>query len=124
MIIMTNPSIYHKEGYNCAEAILKSYNEEFGTNIPVALGSGMGTGLSVGSICGAVNAAAMVLGFIKGRESNLQPNEARNCSRELMRRVKEKYNSEICIELKSNKVSCGEIIDFSYDVLKDILHNK
>lgn len=62
---MTNPSIYHKQGYNCAEAILKSYNEEFNTSIPIAIGSGMGTGLSVDSICGAVNAAAIVLGFIK-----------------------------------------------------------
>ena len=25
---MKNPSEYHKEGYTCAEAIIKSYNEE------------------------------------------------------------------------------------------------
>ena len=25
---MTKPSIYHSQGYNCAEAIIKSYNEE------------------------------------------------------------------------------------------------
>lgn len=120
---MTKPSIYHKQGYNCAEAILKSYNEEFNTSIPIAIGSGMGTGLSVGSICGAVNAAVMVLGFIKGRESNEVTNEARILSKELMQRVKEKYNTEICSELKRNKVSCGEIIDFSYEALKDILQN-
>ena len=29
---MTEPSMYHSQGYNCAEAIIKSYNEEFNTN--------------------------------------------------------------------------------------------
>ena len=30
---MKNPSEYHKEGYTCAEAIIKSYNEEFNKDI-------------------------------------------------------------------------------------------
>ena len=25
---MTEPSVYHSQGYNCAEALIKSYNEE------------------------------------------------------------------------------------------------
>lgn len=62
---MTKPSEYHKQGYTCAEAIIKSYNEEHNTDIPVALGSGMGTGVTVGSLCGAVNAAVLVLGYIR-----------------------------------------------------------
>ena len=118
---MTKPSEYHKQGYTCAEAIIKSYNEEDNTDIPVALGSGMGTGVTVGSLCGAVNAAVLVLGYIKGREDNSQSNDARAYSRELMNRVRDKYNSEICLDLKKNKVSCSEIIDFSYDALKEIL---
>jgi C_GCAxxG_C_C family probable redox protein len=118
---MTKPSEYHKQGYTCAEAIIKSYNEEHNTDIPVALGSGMGTGVTVGSLCGAVNAAVLVLGYIKGREDNSQSNDARAYSRELMNRVRDKYNSEICLDLKKNKVSCSEIIDFSYDALKEIL---
>ncbi|MEF9991843.1 MAG: C-GCAxxG-C-C family (seleno)protein [Paraclostridium sp.] len=118
---MTRPSQYHKEGYNCAEAIIKSYNEDHNTDIPVALGSGMGTGATVGSLCGAVNAAILVLGYLKGREDNSQSNDARTYSRELMSRVREKYDSEICKDLKRNKISCSEIIDFSYDALNDII---
>ena len=30
-------------------------------------------------------------------------------------------NSEICADLKRNKVSCAEIIDFSYEALKEVL---
>ena len=118
---MTKPSVYHSQGYTCAEALIKSYNEEHDTDIPISLGSGMGVGMTVGSLCGAVNAAAMVIGLIKGREDNMQANEARNYSRELMNRVRDKYNSEICSVLKKNKVSCSEIIDFSYEALNEIL---
>ncbi len=118
---MTKPSEYHKMGYTCAEAMIKSYNEEHNTDIPVSLGSGMGVGMTVGSLCGAVNAAIVILGYLKGRHSNESKNEVRAYSRELMNRVKEKYNSEICSVLKQNKVSCANIIDFSYDALNDIL---
>ena len=30
---MTEPSVYHSQGYNCAEALIKSYNEEHTTQI-------------------------------------------------------------------------------------------
>lgn len=120
---MTKPSIYHSQGYNCAESLIKAYNEEFNTDIPVALGSGMGTGMTVGSLCGAVNAAVLVAGFIKGREDSSTPNEARKYSKEIMKRVRDQYDSEICANLKKNKVSCSEIIDFSYNALKEVLGN-
>ena len=94
---MTKPSVYHSQGYNCAEALIKSYNEEHNTDIPVSLGSA------------------------KGRESNGEANEARGYARELMSRVRGKFNSEICADLKRNKVSCAEIIDFSYEALKEVL---
>ena len=118
---MTKPSVYHSQGYTCAEALIKSYNEEHNTDIPIALGSGMGTGMTVGSLCGAVNAAAMIVGYIKGRESNENTNEARGYARELMNRVRGKFDSEICSVLKKNKISCAEIIDFSYEALNEIL---
>lgn len=118
---MIKPSEYHSQGYNCAESIIKSYNKEYNTDIPVALGSGMGTGVAVGSLCGAVNAAVLIIGYLKGRENRLDKNEARMYSKELMNRIREKYNSEICLDLKKSKVGCGEIINFSYDALKDIL---
>ncbi|WP_337960811.1 hypothetical protein [Caloramator sp. mosi_1] len=33
---------FHREGYNCAEAIIKSANQKFGLEIPVGLGSAFG----------------------------------------------------------------------------------
>ncbi|MGX4651898.1 C-GCAxxG-C-C family (seleno)protein, partial [Clostridioides difficile] len=68
---MTRPSIYHSQGYTCAEALIKSYNEEHNTDIPISIGSGMGVGMNVGSVCGAVNAAVVIIGYLNGRNSNL-----------------------------------------------------
>ena len=120
---MTRPSVYHSQGYTCAEAIIKSYNEDNDTNKPVSLGSGMGTGITVGSLCGAVNASVLIIGYIKGRDNKLEENEARKYSKELMTRVREKYNSEICLDLKRSRVGCDEIINFSYDALTELLNS-
>ena len=121
---MTKPAIYHSQGYTCAESLIKSYNEEHNTDIPISIGSGMGVGMTVGSLCGAVNGAVVAIGFIKGRESNDEKNEARAYSKELLNRIREEFNSEICLDLKKSKVSCAEIIDFAYDTLKDVLKEK
>ncbi|EQG76394.1 C_GCAxxG_C_C family protein [Clostridioides difficile DA00165] len=111
---MTRPSIYHSQGYTCAEALIKSYNEEHNTDIPI----------SIGSVCGAVNAAVVIIGYLNGRNSNLDENIARKYSRELLNRVRNKYSSEICVSLKKNKVTCEEIINFTYDALNDMLKNQ
>ncbi|OJT76041.1 oxidoreductase, partial [Clostridioides difficile] len=51
-------------------------------------------------------------------------NIARKYSRELLNRVRNKYSSEICVSLKKNKVTCEEIINFTYDALNDMLKNQ
>ncbi|MGG7164126.1 C-GCAxxG-C-C family (seleno)protein [Clostridium ihumii] len=121
---MLRASEYHKQGYNCAESMIKAYNEEHNTNIPVSLGSGMGTGLGVGSLCGAVNAAALIVGYLRGREDSNEANEARKIAKELMQEINGKYGTSICKELKQNKVSCAEIIDNSYEALNKVLEIK
>ncbi|MGL4742003.1 MAG: C-GCAxxG-C-C family (seleno)protein [Sarcina sp.] len=121
---MTRPSEYHKQGYTCGEAIIKSYNEEFGTNIPISLGSAMGTGFTVGSLCGSIGAAGAIIGIQKGRDSNEKENEARALNRELMTKINKEFNTPICKELKKNKVSCATIIDYTYDNLKETLQEK
>lgn len=118
---MKKPSEYHKLGYTCSEAIIKSYNDEFNTNIPISIASGMGTGFASGSLCGAIGGATIVIGYLKGRDNHKQANEARALTKKLMKKIQEQYNTEICKELKSKRVSCGEIIDYTYDMLKEIV---
>lgn len=120
---MNNKKITYVKGeLNCAETIIDAFNKEYNLEIPVALGSGMGLGLTTGSVCGAVNAAAVIIGFLKGRNSKEETNEARELVNRLMKMVKEKYNSEICFDLKKDKVECQEIIEFVFEETGTILN--
>lgn len=118
---MTKASEYHKQGFTCGEAMIKAYNEEHNTNIPVSIGSGMGTGFTVGSACGAVGAATVIIGALTGRENNDELNDARKYTKKLMLDVKEKYGTENCRDLKKGGVSCAEIIDYTYEVLNKLI---
>ncbi|SEF71271.1 C_GCAxxG_C_C family probable redox protein [Caloramator fervidus] len=118
---MKTATDFHKEGYNCAEAIIKSANEKFNLNIPIKLGSALGTGMAVGSTCGAITAAAVVLGHIKGRNSASEKNLARSPMKELMKMICENYGTDKCLDLKKNGISCSEIIDFVDKKLEDLI---
>lgn len=110
---------FHKEGYNCAESILKTFNEDTNLDIPVSMASPFGGGMSVGSTCGAITGTLMAIGALKGRNSSEEKNNSRALSREIINKVKEKYGTLECIELKKKGVACEEIIKFAYDALKE-----
>ncbi|MCI1945749.1 C-GCAxxG-C-C family (seleno)protein [Clostridium luticellarii] len=115
---MKRVSEFHKEGYNCAESIVKAINEEKELNIPVSMASPFGSGMTVGTTCGAVTGALMALGSVKGRETSKESNETKKVTKEVMNRIKEKYGTFQCLELKKKGVSCDEIIEYAYDILK------
>lgn len=111
----------YNKGYNCAESIVKAFNEEKKLNIPIAIASPFGTGMSVGSTCGAITGAIIALGSVKGREEASARNESRKYAKEIMNKIKEKYGTYECLELKKKGVSCSEIIEYTYDVLNEII---
>lgn len=119
---MKKASEYHKQGFTCGEAMIKAFNEKNNTDIPVSLGSGMGTGFTIGSTCGALGAAAVIIGSIKGRESEVELNEARTITNQLMKEIKEKYGTETCRELKKNGVSCADIIEHTFESLNSVIN--
>ncbi|URZ05193.1 C-GCAxxG-C-C family (seleno)protein [Clostridium felsineum] len=110
---------FRKEGYNCAESIIKAFNEDTNSNIPVAIGSPFGGGMCVGSTCGAITGTLMAIGSVKGRNTSQEKNNSRTLSREIVNRVREKYGTLECIELKKKGVTCEEIIKYAYDMLKE-----
>jgi len=110
---------FHKEGYNCAESIIKAFNEDTDSNIPVAIASPFGGGMTVGSTCGAITGTLMVIGALKGRNSSDEKNNSRVLTKEIITRVREKYGTLECIELKKKGVSCDEIIGYAYGILSE-----
>ncbi|MEJ8555481.1 C-GCAxxG-C-C family (seleno)protein [Tepidibacter sp. Z1-5] len=103
---------YFGNGYNCAESVIKATNEKKNTEIPVEIASSMGHGMAVGSVCGAICAGVSSIGVLKGGQDAEQKKEARLYTKELMNKIEQEYGSVICRELKGNKVSCKELIDY------------
>ncbi len=110
---------FHKEGYNCAESVLKAFNEDTGLDIPVSIASPFGSGMTVGSTCGAITGTLMAIGALKGRNTNTEKNNSRILTKEIITKVKEKYGTLECIELKKKGVLCDEIIEYAYMLLSD-----
>ncbi|NRT76917.1 MULTISPECIES: C-GCAxxG-C-C family protein [Clostridium] len=110
---------FHKEGYNCAESILKAFNEDTGSEIPIAIASPFGGGMTIGSTCGAITGTLMAIGALKGRNSNEEKNNSRVLTREIINKVKEKYGTLECIELKKKGITCDEIIEYAYNILNE-----
>ena len=79
-------SDYFMEGLNCAESVIKAYNEEFGTDIPIRVASGLGGGCAVGNLCGAVNGACICASFAKGRDDIGQENPAKTYTKKIMQK--------------------------------------
>ena len=68
---------YYIQGYNCAESVLYTLNDELDLQLPpealrMATGFGGGVGRS-GCMCGALSAATMVLGALEGRTNTEKP---------------------------------------------------
>jgi C_GCAxxG_C_C family probable redox protein len=115
---MGNAVKFHKEGYNCAESIIKAANEDNNLDIPVALGSAFGAGMSVGGTCGAITGALIAAGGLKGRNNPEEKNNTREITKDVIDSVKEKYGTIQCAELKRKGVSCDEIIDYTYNTFQ------
>jgi len=108
MIFMNKSEIaseYMKNGYNCAQSIIKAYANEVGINqedavrMASSLGGGVGRN---GHICGAVTGAAVIIGMKFGTTdpANFRAKEeAYNRTNELLEKFSAENKSILCKEL-------------------------
>jgi len=118
----------YKCGYNCTQAILRSYSHEFGIDeeILMKLSSGLGYGMYTGQTCGAVTAANIIFGLKYGSSDALDKDSLRKVYKRIKTfetAFKEKNFSLNCSELKNiHKVDCEVLIETSDKLLKEILN--
>ena len=103
-----------KEGYNCSQAVISVYAEDFGLSLENALkiSSGFGSGMGrMAQTCGAVTGAFMVLG-LKYVNADIRDKETREriygLVREFARRFENRNGSIICRELLDCDISKPE----------------
>ncbi|MGQ9576770.1 MAG: C-GCAxxG-C-C family protein [Thermoguttaceae bacterium] len=102
------------EGYNCAQAILGTYGQQYGLDRQTALKLAAGFGGGMGRMaetCGAVSAAFMVLGLRYG-SSAAEATEAKQTLYGLVRqfaaRFRQRRGSILCRELLGCDLSSPE----------------
>jgi len=104
---------YFKEGYNCAEAVLRAFNAELGLGLgedALKMGSGFGGGLGhAGCVCGALAASVMVLGALQGRVDHREDREpVYRLSEEFHRRFSEAFGGTCCRALNPHAYETRE----------------
>lgn len=84
-----------KEGLNCAESIVKAFNELCDNSMSpeiIKMATGFGGGLGhAGCLCGALAGSTMVLGILKGRAL---ATESRDPAYELSKEFHHRFNAE------------------------------
>jgi C_GCAxxG_C_C family probable redox protein len=106
-----NASATFMQGYNCAQAVLSSFGEDYGLDpvmayrVAAAFGGGMG---HMGDTCGAVTGAFMVVGLkygltvVDGSQSHW---DAFSAVREFVEEFKSRNQSIVCREILGFDVS-------------------
>jgi C_GCAxxG_C_C family probable redox protein len=102
-----------KEGFNCAESIVKAFNELCNTSMNpeiVRMATGFGGGLGhAGCMCGALAGSAMILGILRGRTSVTESREpAYELTKEFHDRFDLKFGATCCRALNPHEFDSPE----------------
>ena len=135
-----------KGGFNCSQAVLGSYSEQFGLDCEKAfkIATGFGGGMRMSDICGAVTGAYMVLGLKYGNvTAEDQQNKAKTYEKviEYTNQFKARNGSVMCRDLLGYDIStpegdkeaqdkglfatiCPKLVQDSTEILEEILAEK
>ena len=94
------------EGFNCSQAVVGSYCEEFGLDREMGfkVATGFGGGMHIGKTCGAVTGAFMVIGLYNSKKykDNASLKEA---SMSMIRKFEQDF------KLANGTISCKDLIN-------------
>lgn len=135
-----------KGGFNCSQAVLGSYSEQFGLDCEKAfkVATGFGGGMRMSDVCGAVTGAFMVLGLKYGNttaEDKGAKEKAYEMVVEFTNRFKARNGSVICRDLLGCDIStpegnkeaedkglfatvCPKLVRDSAEILEEMLTNR
>lgn len=117
---------YYRNGFNCAQSVLKACNEELNLteneNEILKASMGLGTGMFVGETCGAVTGAIMALSLKLGSSEASDRENMRKVFKQIKifeTNFKEKNCTMNCKELKTvYKIDCEKVIKDSAEQVK------
>jgi len=107
----------HKQGCNCAQAVLGAYCEDFKLPEDTAkcMTAGFGNGLGdTQGICGAVLSGIIVLGLRYGSDRRLVMKK----TAEFKQSFREKAGELDCCQLRQGDISCGDLVALAAQLLE------
>ncbi len=122
---------YYKDGYNCAQSVLKSVQENINLSENkeelLKISMGFGSGMFIGETCGAVTGAIMALSLKYGTDIANDRENTKKLYKQIKifeKNFKEKNCTLNCKELKTvYKIDCEKLIKDSTEQLKEQLKN-
>jgi C_GCAxxG_C_C family probable redox protein len=127
---------YHKSGFHCAEAVLKSiieaYGNDIGKDIPkAATAFGGGVGRTKQEMCGALTGGIIALGCLWGRsEPGVDWTDASELAAKLRERFIQEYETTNCGDLlamfgpQENMMRCKQLSGEVAGMLADIINER
>lgn len=119
---------YINKDYNCAEAVLRTANEEYGlglTENALRLVSGYGGGMGCGKTCGALSSVmAVVSSFTVGEKAHATEGFGPKCA-EFCQTYETEMGSTDCSVLKEKNTvegqRCFKTVEDSYRLMEEFL---
>lgn len=125
-----------KEGYNCAEAILRTFRDSLNLDLSdeaMKIATGFGGGLGqAGCMCGALTGAVMVISLLQGRTSpTVSRDPAYSCAKEFHGVFNEEFGASCCRVLnpyefgvREQRHNCLKITSRTAELLEKFLQDK
>lgn len=126
----------YKEGYNCAEAILRAFRDELKLDLSdeaLKIATGFGGGLGqAGCMCGALTGSVMVLNLLTGRNSSAESRDPAYISaREFHKQFDDHFGATCCRVLNPHpfgtsdqRRNCLKVTAETADLLMQFIQGK
>ncbi|MDD8048362.1 MAG: C-GCAxxG-C-C family (seleno)protein [Thomasclavelia sp.] len=122
---------YYKEGYNCAESIIRGANDYYDLKLhdhDMKMVAAFGIGLQVGDTCGALNSAACVISskYIETKAHD-NPRELQKITSTLVKSFEDKMGSRLCPKVRAKyftpELRCQNTVSHTCDILETVIND-
>lgn len=117
---------YFDGNYNCAETIIRAGNDYYNLNLHDAdmkMMGAYGAGIQTGNTCGAILSAAAILSMLYISVKAHESEDIKPVTRILMHKVREKYGSTLCKDIKAQSFKpeyrCLMTVNSLCDILEE-----
>jgi C_GCAxxG_C_C family probable redox protein len=118
-------------GLNCAEAILRTANEDLGLGLDknaLLLAAGFGGGMGVGNVCGALTGAIMVLSRLYVKERAHESTRIKEIEKKFIEAFEKEFGTLLCTPIKGKHfkpdVHCKSVVLAAAEILENLLKSE